>query len=348
VLTVTARDLQYRHRRFLIGVLITALVFGVAFIFDGVKNAVRNESTRIVDVFGADAWVVTADSPGSFLSTEVIPASVSREVANSPGVEKAAPVIVSRTTLPLDPDIDVNLVGYEPDGLGNPPLTEGREVRRPGEVVVGSGIDLDVGDRLELAGVELRVVGRADGLRFLFGTPTVFVSLPDAQTMQFGGQPLATAVPVVGKPESLPAGLVVRSGPEAVRDLRRGIKSGIETIDFVSLLMWLTTVGIIGSVIYLAALERTRDFAVLGAVGVPRRHVVGGLVLEALFLAVLSAVVALPISYLVSLGLVFPAEIGASEVLRLFLVAVVVGLLASLAAVRKALAADPALAFRGA
>lgn len=348
MLTVTARDLQYRYRRFLIGVLITALVFGVAFIFDGVKNAVRNESTRVVDVFGADAWVVTADSPGSFLSTKVIPASVSEEVATSPGVDAATPVIVSRTTLPLDPDLDVNLIGYQPGGLGDPPLTEGREVRRPGEVVVGSGVDVDVGDRLDLAGVEMRVVGRADGLRFLFGTPTIFVSLKDAQAMQFGGQPLASAVPVVGKPRSLPAGLVARSGPNAVNDLRRVVKGGIETIDFVSLLLWLTTVGIIGSIIYLAALERTRDFAVLGAVGVPRRQIVGGLVLEALFLAVLSALVALPISYLVSLGLVFPAEIGPSQVIRLFLVAIVVGLLASLAAVRKALAADPALAFRGA
>ncbi len=64
MLTVTARDIQYRYRRFLIGVLITALVFGIAFIFDGVKRAVRNEATRIVDVFGADAWVVPAGSPG--------------------------------------------------------------------------------------------------------------------------------------------------------------------------------------------------------------------------------------------------------------------------------------------
>src|SRR5262249_12701008 len=165
VLTVTARDLQYRYRRFLIGVLITALVFGVAFIFDGVKNAVRNEATRIVDVFGADAWVVTADSPGSFLSTKVVPASLSQQVASSPVVERAAPVIVGRSTLPLHSPLDVNLVGHVPGDLGAPPVTEGHEVRRPGEMVVGSGVDLDIGDRLDLSGVRVRVVGRADGLR---------------------------------------------------------------------------------------------------------------------------------------------------------------------------------------
>jgi putative ABC transport system permease protein len=348
VLTVTARDIQYRYRRFLIGVLITALVFGIAFIFDGVKRAVRNEATRIVDVFGADAWVVPAGSPGSFLSTVVVPASTSENVADSPGVKRAAPVIVSRSTLQLHPDLDVNLIGYVPGSLGSPPVTKGRQVRGSGELVVGSGVDLNVGDRVKLSRFDLRVVGRADGLRFLFGTPTIFMSLRDAQGLVFGGQPLATAIPVVGKPESLPPGLVARTGPRAVSDLRRVIKGGVQTIDFVSLLLWLMTVGIIGSIIYLAALERTRDFAVLGAVGVPRRQVVGGLVLEALFLAVLSAVLALPIGYLVSLGLVFPAEVGGSQVVRLFVVAVAVGLLASLAGIRKALAADPALAFRGA
>lgn len=348
MLTVTARDLQFRFRRFVIGVLITALVFGIAFIFDGVKRAVQHEATRIVDMFGADAWVVPAGSPGSFVSTVVIPASASENVAHSPGVERAAPVIVSRSTLPLHPDVDVNLIGYVPGSLGSPPVTRGREVRRPGELVVGSGVDLDVGDRVKLSHFNLRVVGHADGLRYLFGTPTIFMSLSDAQGLVFGGQPLATAIPVVGRPESLPPGLVARSGPRAVSDLRRPAKGGFRTIDFVSLLLWMMAVAIIGSIIYLAALERTGDFAVFGAVGVPRWQVVAGLVVEALFLAVVSAVAALPIAYLVSLGLVFPAEVGGSQVARLFVVAVAVGLLASLAGVRKALAADPALAFRGA
>ena len=104
-------------------------------------------------MFGADAWVVTADSPGSFLSTEVIPASVSEEVARSPGVEQADLVIVSRTTLPLGPVLDVSLIGCETARLGRPPLTEGREVLRPSEAVVGSGVDLDVDDTLELSAV---------------------------------------------------------------------------------------------------------------------------------------------------------------------------------------------------
>jgi putative ABC transport system permease protein len=348
MLTITARDLQYRVRRYLIGALVAGLVFGIAFIFDGVKRAVHGEATAIVEVFGADAWLVADGASGPFTTTAVIPAATSEEVAAIPGVERADPVVVSRATLDLDSEIDVNLVGFVPGGLGTPPIAEGRPVQGPGEVVVGAGVDADVGDTLEVAETQLRVVGRADGLRFFFGTPSVFVALDDVQDLMFEGAPLALTIPIVGRPQSPPPGLTSRTNAEAEADLRRPTQRGSDTIEFVSLLLWIITIGIIGSVIYLAAVERTRDFAVLGAVGVPTRQVVGGLMIQALALSLVSAALAVPIAYLVSLGLPFPAEIGAAAVIQLLVVAAIVGLVASLAGVRKAVSTDPALAFGGA
>jgi len=174
------------------------------------------------------------------------------------------------------------------------------------------------------------------------------VDVADAQDIVFRGQPLAMAFAVRGHAESLPDGFTRRSSSEAVTDLRRPVKSGTQTIEFVSLLLWLITTGIIGSIIYLAALERARDFAVLGAIGVPTRQIVGSLVIESLVLTVVSATLAIPIAYLVALGLPFPSEITAGLMLELFLVAIVVGILASLAGVRRAVTTDPALAFGGA
>lgn len=348
MLTITARDLQFRARRYLIGALVAGLVFGIAFVFDGVKRAVGSEAPAIVEVFGADAWLVADGASGPFTTTAVIPAAAAEEVAAVPGVERADPVVVSRTALQLDPDVDVNLIGFVPEGLGSPPIAEGEPVRGPGEVVVGSGVDVDVGDTVALGELRMRVVGLADGLRFHFGGPTIFVALDDVQDLMFEGAPLALTIAVAGEPESVPAGLESRSNAQAETDLRRPTQSGSETIEFVSLLLWIITVGIIGSVIYLAAVERTRDFAVLGAVGVPTRQVVGGLMIQAVVLALTSAALAVPIAYLVSLNLAFPAEIGAGAVTQLLVVAVIVGLVASLAGVRKAVSTDPAAAFGGA
>ena len=45
----------------------------------------------------------------------------------------------------------------------------------------------------------------------------------------------------------------------------------------IAVLLWIVAALIVGSVIYLSALERTRDFAVFKAVGVSTRSVIAGL-----------------------------------------------------------------------
>jgi putative ABC transport system permease protein len=64
--------------------------------------------------------------------------------------------------------------------------------------------------------------------------------------------------------------------------------------------------------------------------------------------AALTAVVALGVSRLVRLGMPLPSDMAASGFVQLLVVSVVVGVLASLAAVRRALTTDPAVAFGGA
>jgi putative ABC transport system permease protein len=114
-----------------------------------------------------------------------------------------------------------------------------------------------------------------------------------------------------------------------------------------SVLLWIVAALIVGSVIYLSALERTRDFAVLKAVGVSTRSVLAGLCLQAVIVAVLAAV----LGGLLSLVLVpvFPMRVvvPTSAFLLLPVTAVLIGLLASAAGLRRAVSIDPALAFGG-
>jgi putative ABC transport system permease protein len=103
----------------------------------------------------------------------------------------------------------------------------------------------------------------------------------------------------------------------------------------------------VGSLIYLSALERTRDFAVFKAVGVATRSVLAGLVLQ----AVIVAVVAAALGGVLSLGLAptfpIPVVVPTSAFVLLPVIAVVIGLLASVAGMRRAVTVDPALAFGG-
>ena len=62
---VSLRDLQFRARRFVIAILVTSLVFGIALAIDGMRRSVEDESPAIVALFGAP---VTVPSPAEYVA----------------------------------------------------------------------------------------------------------------------------------------------------------------------------------------------------------------------------------------------------------------------------------------
>jgi putative ABC transport system permease protein len=344
----SARDLQFRLRRFVIAIAVTALVFGIALTFDGIKREMQDESRRIVSSFHADEWVVASGASGPFTTTRVLSADVADGLRGAPGVRRADPVVLSRTVVSGDPDKDANLIGYRPGGLGAPSITEGRAVRGRGEVVLGASVDGDVGATVRVGGKPFRVVGRTADSRYYFGVPTAFVGLRDAQDIVFNGQPLAMGVAVEGHPDHLPPGTRSQSGSFVAQDMDRPIKSGVDTINIMSVLLWLIAAGIIALIVYLSALERVRDFAVFKATGAPNREIVGGLMAQATFVSLAAAVLAVGVAMVVGLSLPFPAKLTLPGFAQLLVVGLVVGVLASLAGVRRALTTDPSVAFGGA
>src|SRR5260370_35174670 len=83
-------------------------------------------------------------------------------------------------------------------------------------------------------------------------------------------------VAIRGRPRIPPVGASFASNENAVADLRLTIKSATATIDFIALLTWLIAAGVIGAIVYLTAIERSRDFAVLRAIGSPDRPLLRG------------------------------------------------------------------------
>jgi putative ABC transport system permease protein len=261
-------------------------------------------------------------------------------------VKRADAVVLSRTVIAADPAKDANLVGHVLGGLGSPPISEGRAAKRSGEAVLSPGVSVSVGQRLVVGGKAFRVVGKTAEGRYYFGVPTVFVSLRDAQEIVFKSQPLAMGIAVQGATRA-PAGTTALTNAQVEDDLNRPLAGGVQSIVVTAVLLWLIAAGIIGLIVYLSAIERTRDFAVFKATGAPTRVVVGGLMLQAVIVALVAAVLAIGVSKLVGLGLPFPSQLGTAGVAQLVVISLVVGVLASLAGVRRALSTDPAVAFGG-
>jgi putative ABC transport system permease protein len=345
---VGVRDLQFRRRRFLIAVVATSVVFSMTVLMSGLSNGLDAEVDRIVASFGADSWVVARGASGPFTASKFLSSDDVVKVRGAPGVRAAAPMLVARATIDRDPVKDVNLIGYQPGGVGSPAITEGRAAKRVGEVVVDSHLDARVGDTLPLSGRTQKIVGITDDLRYNFGVNTVFMPLRAAQQLAFSGQPLASAVVVRGRPTGGLDGLTVLTNAQVASDLRRPAKSGKSTIDIINVLLWFVAAGIIASIVYLTALERTRDFAVLKATGTSNGTLFGALLLQSIALSAAAALVAVVIALLLAPLFPFRMSIDASSYVLLAIIAVVVGTLASLAGLRRAVGVDPALAFGGA
>ena len=96
---------------------------------------------------------------------------------------------------------------------------------------------------------------------------------------------------------------------------------------------------------YLSAVERVRDFAVLKAIGVSTRALLIGLALQSALLSLAAVLLGLLLALVLSPASPMAVEVPPSIYLTLPVGALLVGLLASAAAVRRALSTDPALAF---
>jgi putative ABC transport system permease protein len=348
MLFVSIRDLQWRLRRFMIGVLATGLVFALALLISGISASFHNEVNRTVDAFKADSWVVSEKATGPFTTPVLFPQAAAAQIVQSNPGAQAAPIVVLRSTVHTSRLRDVNVIGAVPGSIGWLKLHDGRLPSAPGEMLADHSLGVGLGSKLSVGGQTFTVVGRTSGASYLGGTPVAMISINDAQKLSLGGQPLASAIIVRGTVHTLPSGLHVVTNAQAIADLRRPLKSATGTIDILRILLWLVAGGIIGSVLYLQAIERTRDFAVFKATGVASRSVVLGLALQAIFLALVSAAVAVLLTIVLKPTMPMQVDLAGSTYIVLVVVAIAVGLLASISGLRRALSVDPALAFGGA
>jgi putative ABC transport system permease protein len=131
-------------------------------------------------------------------------------------------------------------------------------------------------------------------------------------------------------------------------DLTRPLASAIQTIGLLNVLLWIIAAGIIAAILYMSALERVREFAVIKAMGAANGFVVVGLASQAVVLALAAAVVAFALALVLAPAFPMSVEIPIAAYVELIIVAVTVGCVGSLAGLRRVLTVDPSVAFGGA
>jgi putative ABC transport system permease protein len=348
MLFAALRDMQWRMRRLVIAVVSTGIIFAMTLVLTGLANGFRVEAQRTVDSMGLDAFVIKAGAAGPFLgATPFAPADLAR-VASEPGVVAAAPLATAATTIRDGASRrNATAFGAPEHGPGMPGVSEGRAPSTPEEIAVSSVLGQHVGEDVQVGARTLRIVGIVPNSTALAKMPNIFLTTEGLQQLAYNGQPMITSIGINGTPRQLPNGYQTVDRSVAVNDLMRPLKVAVDAITIVAVLLWILAALIVGSVVYLSALERLRDFAVFKAIGVSTQSILTGLALQAVVLALLAAAVGVILSQL--LAPLFPMNVVVPmrAYISLPVIAVAIGLLASAAGLRRAVAVDPALAFGG-
>jgi putative ABC transport system permease protein len=345
MLLIALRDLQFRKRRFVVSTVAVGLVFALTLVLAALASSFDREVQATLDTVGADTYLVAAGATGPFIGAAPLPKTAADGLDDVPGIERASGIAFRTLVLDDDARTRINGFGVEPGGVGSPAPNEGRGLEANGEAVVDQRVPAGIGETLTIAGSQFTVVGLLHDSTLIGGGPNAFLTLEDLDKVGFAGAPIITAVAVKGRPSGVPPDFEVVDRAGAVDDLVRPLDAAKGALQFMSVLLWLVAGTIMGSVVYLSASERIRDFAALKAMGVHTGSIIGGLALQSLIVCLIASVLATGLGFLLAPVFPIPVQIQGSAVATLPVIAAVIGVLASGAAARRAVGVDPSVAF---
>jgi putative ABC transport system permease protein len=187
-MNLAIRDVKYRIGRFLLTAVGLGLLLATVMAMGGIYRGMVEDALSIVRTPGADLWVVQKDTNGPFAETSRVPDDLYRVMRAVSGVREASSIAFQ--TIQLDygaTSIRVQMIGYRPGNLGAPPaVAAGRPLAASRyEMVLDRKAGIPIGARLPLGRLMFTVVGLTEGIVSSSGDSTAYVSLQDAQELQF-------------------------------------------------------------------------------------------------------------------------------------------------------------------
>ncbi len=314
----------------------TSLVFAVGLAVTGISDYFPAELDGTFEALRASSFVVPDGVSGPLTGSQAF------DPAELPaGVDPM--VYQVQTANPDDPEM-VAVIGLTP-GDAEPAVVEGTQLEGPDDALVSSGSSFRTGSTIDVAGRDFEVVGQVESMGVNAGMPVVVVNLESFQDTLLGGLPLVTAGIARGSSTSAPDGFRIVSLDDAREDALRILGDAASTIDLVKVLLWVVAALIVGSVMYLAAIERTRDFAVFKAIGAATVPMAAGVALQAAILSLTAALLGEGLAFVLAPLFPMTVMLSPTALLGLPAIALVVGLLSGSFALRRAVSVEPALAF---
>ena len=187
-MNLALRDIRYHLGRFILTSIGLGLLLGVVISMGGIYRGLFADALAVLNHTGADIWVVQQDTNGPFAESSRIPEDLKYRIRGVPGVAEASPL--SFQTIQIERrgrPFRFFLIGYDLNGFGGPPeIIAGRDIRQKHyEMVAAQAMKLQIGEKLRLGQHDYTVVGITGKVVSSSGDPAAYVTLSDAQEIQF-------------------------------------------------------------------------------------------------------------------------------------------------------------------
>lgn len=372
------RDIRHNLFRFLLTCLGLGLLLGVVLAMIGIYKGLVVDALTIARSPAVDVWVVEANTRGPFAEASRIPGDTREAIARIAGVTAAGSLTYQTVEAEhAGSKLRLYVIGFEPGRPGGPPeIIEGRTIGRSHyEIVADKASGLALGARIRLGRNTFEVVGITRHQVASGGDPAVFMTLLDAQKLQFDLAPPAARVQiargtagssrdtvnaVVARLQHDASASAVASAIERWKHLAAITQEAQELILtrslvdrarrqiglFTSLLLIVSAV-IIALIIYTMTMEKLKQIATLKLIGAPDRTIIAMIVQQALALGFIGF--AIGAALILNIKDYFPRRVvlEAENAIVLGLIVFVVCLVSSGLGVRAALKVDPATALGG-
>ena len=376
-MNLAARDMRHNIPRFALTAVGLGMLLGVVIAMISIYEGALDDALRLPRTANPDLWVVQPRTRGPFAEPSRIPRDTRDLVRRIPGVATTGAVTFQtvQTTVEGKP-FRMFLEGYEIGRPGGPVgITSGHDLTQSHyQIVVDASSGLRLGAQVPLGPYSelFTVVGLTSGMVTSAGDPVGWVTLLDAQSLQFavppalqrreeaaGRRPATTAdvnaVLVLlqpGVPSADVAHEIARwKHLSAVTEQQQEdylTQFVIEKMQrqlgmFMATLIAVSAV-IIALIIYTLTMDKLRSIATLKLIGAPDRTIVSLIVQEALVLGMSGFAIGLAL--ILRLKDIFPRRllIEPRDIAVLFAIVIVVCLIGSLLGVRAAVRIDPAKA----
>ena len=188
-MNLATKDIQHSLGRFALTSVGIGMLLMIVMGMGGIYRGIIADATLLVDRIGADLWIVQRDTKGPFAELSRVPANLVYRASTVPGVREAREFVyhtVQREYHGKPLRIAILGLSWPTDRGEWLPLIAGRPLARNHyEMIVDKSLKLPLGERIRLGKETFTVVGISESMISSSGDGIGFVTVADAQAIQF-------------------------------------------------------------------------------------------------------------------------------------------------------------------